>query len=78
MRIRFHKIDGFIKVYDRTRYLVLSGSEKFDFINNRIRCLIGVKSDITYVVSHSYGKIKVDWYDSLPLETKQKWPFIMV
>ena len=30
--------------------------------------LIRVKSDIKYVVSHSYAKIKVDSYDPLPLE----------
>ena len=28
--IRFDKIDGFIKVYDETRYLVLFNSEKYD------------------------------------------------
>ena len=28
LRIRFDKIDGFIRVYDETRYLVLFGSEK--------------------------------------------------
>ena len=34
--IRFDKIDGFIRVYDRTRYLVLFGSEKYDFIYYKI------------------------------------------
>ena len=29
VRIRFHKIDGFIRIYDGTRYLVLFGSEKY-------------------------------------------------
>ena len=38
--IRFDKIDGFIRIYDRTRYLVLFGSEKHDSIYNRIRYLI--------------------------------------
>ena len=66
--IRFDKIDGFIRVYDRTRYLALFGTEKYDSIYNRIRYLIEVKSGITYVVSKSYAKIKVDSYDSLPLE----------
>ena len=47
LRIRFDKIDGFIRVYDRTRYLVLFGDEKYDFIYNRIRYLIEVKSGIT-------------------------------
>ena len=29
VRIGFHKIDGFIRIYDGTRYLVLFGSEKY-------------------------------------------------
>ena len=37
--IRFDKIDGFIRVYDRTRHLVLFLREKYDFIYNRIRYL---------------------------------------
>ena len=39
LRIGFDKIDGLIRVYDETRYLVLFGSEKYDSIYNRIRCL---------------------------------------
>ena len=68
LRIRFNKIDGFIRVYDGTRYLVLFGGEKYDFIYDRIRYLVGVKSGITYVISHNYAKIKVDSYDYLLLE----------
>ena len=68
LRIRFDKIDGLIRVYDGTRYLVLFVSGKHDFIYNRIRYLVGVKSGITYVISHNYPKIKIDSYDSLPLE----------
>ena len=68
LRIRFEKMDGFIRFYDGTRYLVLLGSEKYDFIYDRIRCLIGLKSGITYVISHNYAKIKVDSCNSLPLE----------
>ena len=49
LRNGFDKIDGLIRVYDKTRYLVLFGVEKYDFIYNRIRYLIGLKSDITYV-----------------------------
>ena len=66
--IRFHKIDGFVTVYDETRYLVLFGGEKHDFIYNRFRYFKGVKSGITYVIFHNYAKIKVDSYDFLPLE----------
>ena len=51
-----------------TRYLVLLGAKKYDFIYNRIRYLIGVKSGMTYINSHNCAKIKVDSYDSLPLE----------
>ena len=47
--VRFDKIDGFITACDGTRYLVLFGSEKYDFIYSRIRYLIRVKSGITYV-----------------------------
>ena len=32
LRIRFDKIDRFIRVYDATWYLVLFGSEKYDSI----------------------------------------------
>ena len=55
-RIRFDKVDGFIRVYDGTRYLVFFRDEKYNFIYNRIRYLIGVKSAITVVISHFYAK----------------------
>ena len=50
--------------------LSLFGLEKYDAINKRIRYLIGVKSGIRYVFSHYYEKIKVNSYDSLPIEKK--------
>ena len=68
LRYRFDKIDGFIIVYDETKCLVLFRSEKYDSIYNRIRYLVSVKSGITYVISYNYAKIKVDLYNSLPLE----------
>ena len=68
LRIRFNKIDGFVRVYDGIRYLVLFRSEKYDSIYNRIRYIISVKSGITYVISYNYAKIKVDSYNPLPLE----------
>ena len=49
LRIRFDKIDGFIRIYDGTRYLRLFGSEKFDAIYNRIGYLASLKNSITYV-----------------------------
>ena len=68
LRINFDKIDGLIRVFDETRFLVLLGAEKHDFIYSRIRYLIGVRMVITYLISHNYAKIKVDSYDSLTLE----------
>ena len=44
--IRFNKVDGFIIVYDGTRYLVLFGPEKCDVIYNRIRYLKSKKIGI--------------------------------
>ena len=60
LRIRFDKVNGFIRVYNGTRYLTL--------FNLRIRYLISQKSVIKYVFSHYYAKIKADCNDSLPLE----------
>ena len=39
LHIRFDKIDGFIRVYDGTRYLVLFGSEKYDSIRTGLDIL---------------------------------------
>ena len=66
-RIRFDKIDGFIRVYDVTIYLVLFEAEKCNFFYSRIKYRIGVKSGIIYVISHNFAKIKVDSDYSLPL-----------
>ena len=68
LRIRLDEIDGFFRVYDGTRYLVLIGIKKYDYIYNRFRYLISVKSNITDIISHNYAKIEVDSYNSLPLE----------
>ena len=70
LRIKFHKIDGFIRIYDGTRYLTLFSSENYDAIYNRIRYRISLKSSITYNFSHYFAKIKFDSYDSLPIEKR--------
>ena len=59
MRIRIDKIDGFIRIYNRTIYLKLFGSEKNGATYNRIRYLISLRSSTTYVFSHYYAKIEV-------------------
>ena len=70
LRIRFDKIDGFIRIYDGTRYSTLFCSEKYDTICNRIRYLISLKSSILYAFSQYCVKMKVDSYDSLPIERR--------
>ena len=45
--IRFNKIDGFIRIYNGTRYLTLFGFERYGNIYNRIRYLINQKINIT-------------------------------
>ena len=37
LRIRFDKVDGYIRVYDGSRDLALFGPEKYDVIYNRTR-----------------------------------------
>ena len=43
LHIRFGKVDGFVRVYDGTKYFVLFELEKHDAIYNRIRSLISKK-----------------------------------
>ena len=38
-KIRFDKIDRFIRIYDRTRYLTFYGYEKYDAIKERNFCV---------------------------------------
>ena len=68
LHIRFNKIYGFIRIYDRARYLTLFDSEKYDAIYDRIRYFVSLKNGITYIFSHYFAKTKVDCYDSLPIE----------
>ena len=69
LRTRFDiKIDGITRIYDRTRYLTLFGSIKYDAFKDKIRYLITIKSYMTYTIFHYFAKIKVDSYDSLPIE----------
>ena len=59
---------GFTKIYDGSKYLVLLGLEKYDAMCDRVAYLISPKSGITYTFSHYFTKIKVDSYNSLPIE----------
>ena len=56
-RSRFEKIDGFVRVYCGSKYLILFGGENYDFIYNRFRYLTGEKSSIIYVIYNNINKI---------------------
>ena len=69
MRIRFHKIDGFMRVRGgEFWHLVLFVFGLFENICFRIKHLIGEKSGITDSVNHNFGVIKNVSYISLPIE----------
>ena len=70
LAIKFDKIDGLNRVYDRIRYLTLFGSVNYCVIYNRIRHLISLKSSITYILSRYFVKIKFDSYDPLLIEKR--------
>ena len=59
LRFRFDKIDGFIRIYDGTRYLTLFGSEKYGAIYVKVRYLTSLKSGITYIFSHNIASVKL-------------------
>ena len=59
---------GIIRIYDRTRYLTLLDTKKYDVIYNRIRYLISLKISIKYIFSRNFAKIEVDSYDFLTIE----------
>ena len=62
LRIRFDKIDGFIRIFDGNTYLVLLCPERYDALYDRTRYFVSLKSGIIVVSSHYYAKII--WVDS--------------
>ena len=65
--IGFDEIDGFIKIYDGIRYLVLF-SYLYDEICNRIKYLTSEKSGIADSIDSNFSKIRIDLYSYLPIE----------
>ena len=59
MRVIDEKSYKNILVYNKTGYLVLIDSEKYDFICKKSKKIIRVKSCITYVISLYYAIIKL-------------------
>ena len=68
LRIWFEKIDGFIKIYDGIRYLVLFACERCNTIYNMIKYLASDKNGVTDSINHNFARIRIDSYNSLPIE----------
>ena len=68
LRIRFDKIDGFIKVYDGIRYLVLRDYEIYNAIYDRIKHLISENCGIISSINHDSARIRINSYNSLLIE----------
>ena len=68
MCVRFDKINGFIKIHDRIRYLILFDYGWFDRICNKSKYLINQKSGITNSINRNFARISIDSYNSLPIE----------
>ena len=52
----------------KVKHLVLFYYGLSDKIFNNIKYLISKKSGITNSINHNFGRIKIDSYDSLPIE----------
>ena len=68
MRVRFDKIDRFIKIHDKIRYLVLFDYSYCDKVCDKIKYLISEKSGITDSTNHNFARIRINSYDSLTNE----------
>ena len=68
LRIMFDEIDGLIKIHNRIRYLVLFDYGWCDKICDRIKYLISEKCGITDSINHNFARIRIDLYNSLPIE----------
>ena len=67
--IRFNKIDGFIRVRGGVFIcLILFDHGLFDKICDKIKYPISEKSGITDSINHNFRNIRIDSYNSLPIE----------
>ena len=72
------KINGFIKVHNRIRYLVIFGFGWCDEICNNIKHLISEKGGITDSINLNFATIKIDSYDSLPIDKTLAFHIIVI
>ena len=68
LRLRFDKNRWYIKIHDKIRYFVLFDYSYCDEVCDKIKYIISEKSGITGSVIHHFAKIRIDLYDSLPIE----------
>ena len=68
LRNMFDETDGFIKIYDGIRYLVLFDYGCCDKICDRIKYLISEKGGITDSINNDFARIRIESYNSLPIE----------
>ena len=61
-------MDGFIKIRDRIRRLVLFNYSHCDKICDKIKYLIREKSGIADSITHNFARVKISSYDSLTIE----------
>ena len=67
-------LDGFIRARGgEFRQLVLFDYGLFDKMCEKIKYLIRGKSGITDSINHNFGKIRIDSFNSLPIE--KTWTF---
>ena len=78
LRVSFDKIDKYFKIKNGTRYLVLFGPEIYGEIYDWIESILSEESDISYIISHNFAKIKVHSYDSLSPEKAMTFDNIII
>ena len=68
LRIRFDKIDGFIKIHNKIRFWVLFNYSYCDKICDKTIYLISEENGITDSINNNFWRIRIYSYDSLPNE----------
>ena len=69
LHITFGKINGFIISLDgKIKHLILFDYELFNKICDKMKYLLSKKSGITNSINHNFGKIRIDSFNSLPIQ----------
>ena len=65
---RYDEVDRFIKIYNGIECLVLLGYNWFDKICYKIKYRLSDKSCIKESINQNFARIRIRWYNSLPIE----------